>query len=91
MTRWQLRSVVLAAALLITAAIVASQTPPDLPPSVSADQWMALSDKAGMEITSRGGRNKGKPTEARVQIWVKVDGSWTPALLEQPHNLVPAS
>ena len=82
----QRRGVVLFALVLSTTAILGSQTGEDLPPLVSPDQWVALSDKAGIVI-----KGKARATgEARGRLWVKIDGRWLPTVLEQPPQAVPA-
>ena len=86
MSNRQCRSLVLLAVILITATALASQTREDLPPAVSPDQWVALSDKAGIVI-----RGKPRPGDvAKGQLWVKVNGSWLATVLEQPQQVVPA-
>jgi hypothetical protein len=91
MTSLRFRSAILVAIILITASVLASQSRADLPPSVSPDQWVLLGDKAGIVITDKPSKTSGRPTgEVRGQLWIKVDGTWLPALLEQPRSLVPA-
>jgi hypothetical protein len=91
MTGLRLRSAILVAVILITASVLTSQSRADLPPSASPDQWVPLGDKAGILMTEKPAKVSGKPTgEVRGQLWVKVEGTWLPTLLEQPHSLVPA-
>lgn len=91
MSSLRLRSAILVAVILITATVLASQSRADLPPSVSPDRWVLLGEKAGIVIIDKPGRMSGRPTgEVRGQLWVKVDGTWLPALLEQPQSMVPA-
>jgi len=68
-----------------------SQAGDDRPASVSNGAWIPLGDKAGIVITSPPSRAGGKPAgEAKGELWVKLDGRWTPATLEQAHQFVPA-
>jgi hypothetical protein len=88
----QLRGAILVAVIFVTATVFGSQSKADLPPSVSPDQWVVLGDRAGIAITDRPSKAGGRPTgDVRGQLWVKVDGQWLPAQLEQPRSLVPAS
>ena len=90
MTSLRLRGAILVAIILITATVLASQGKADLPPSVSPDQWVVLSDRAGI-VVEKPSKNSGRPTgEVRGQLWLKVEGTWVPTLLEQPHSFVPA-
>ncbi len=87
----RLRVAILAVVVLITATVLSSQSRTDLPASVSPDQWVGLGDKAGIVLSEKPNKVGGKPTgEVRGQLWIKVEGTWLPALLEQPRNLVPA-
>jgi hypothetical protein len=88
----KLRGAILVFVGFVTAALVGSQSTADLPSSVSADQWVALGDRAGIALTDRPSKAGGRPTsEVRGQLWVKVDGKWVQAQLEPPRSMVPAS
>ncbi len=90
MTSPRLRGAILVAVILITATVFASQGKADLPPSVSPDQWVMLGEKAGIVI-EKPSKISGRATgEVRGQLWLKVEGTWMPTLLEQPHSMVPA-
>ena len=90
MTSLRLRGAILVAVILITATVFASQSKADLPPSVSPDQWVVLGDKAGVVIEKPSKISGRQAGEVRGQLWLKVEGTWLPAFLEQPHSLVPA-
>ena len=80
------------AALVFTAAIpLLSQAGEDRPDSVASSQWIKLGDKAGIVITGQPSRVGGKPTgDAKGELWIKLDGRWVAATLEQSHQFVPA-
>jgi len=80
------------AALVFTAAIpLVSQTGDDRPESVTSSQWIKLGDRAGIVITSPPSRLAGKANgDAKGELWIKLDGRWVPASLEQSHQFVPA-
>ena len=80
------------AALVFAAAIpLASQVSDDRPESVTSNQWIKLGDRAGIVITSQPSRVAGKPSgDAKGELWVKLDGRWVPATLEQSRQMVPA-
>ena len=83
----RLRTAVLFASLLTLTVSLLSQGRVDSPPVAPPDQWVPLGDHAGLVI-----RGKPRPTrEAKGRLWVKVDGTWIPAVLEQPQQIVPAS
>ena len=81
------------AALVFTVAIpVVSQAGDDRPASVSSSQWIKLGDRAGIVITSQPSRVSAKSGgDAKGELWLKLDGKWVPATLEQAHQLAPAS
>jgi hypothetical protein len=90
MTSLRLRGAIFVAVILITATIFASQGKADLPPSVSPDQWVMLGEKAGIVI-KKPSKISGRATgELRGQLWLKIEGTWMPTLLEQPHSMGPA-
>jgi hypothetical protein len=80
------------AVLVFTVAIpLASQVGDDRPESVSSSQWIKLGDRAGIVITSQPSRVGGKQSgDAKGELWIKLDGKWVPATLEQSHQVVPA-
>ena len=83
----RVRAAVLFASILILAAVLLSQGRVDSPPVAPPDQWVPLGDHAGLVI-----RGRPRPTrEAKGRLWVKVDGTWVSAVLEQPQQIVPAS
>ena len=85
------RSMGVAAVMSLAALPVLSQGGEDRPAGVSKEQWVKLGDSAGILITSRPPQSSGKtPGEARGELWIKLGGSWSPAVLEQPRQVVPA-
>jgi len=80
------------AALVFAVAIpLASQVGDDRPESVTTNQWIKLGDRAGIVITSQPSRVGGKPSgDAKGELWIKLDGRWVPATLEQSRQMVPA-
>lgn len=80
------------AALVFTMAIpLVSQTGDDRPESVPSSQWIKLGDRAGIVVTSSPSRLAGKAGgDAKGELWIKLDGRWVPASLEQAHQFVPA-
>ncbi len=90
MSNPKLRGAILVIVIFVMAAVVGSQSKTDMPSSVSPDQWVVLGDRAGIALTDRPSKAGGK-SEVRGQLWVKVDGNWLPAQLEQPRSMVPAS
>jgi hypothetical protein len=81
----------LAALVFIAAIPLLSQAGEDRPDSVPSSQWIQLGDKAGIVVTGQPMRVGGKPTgEAKGELWIKLDGRWVAATLEQSHQFVPA-
>ncbi|HKD17669.1 MAG TPA: hypothetical protein VKG23_07345 [Thermoanaerobaculia bacterium] len=80
------------AALVFTAAIpLLSQAGEDRPELVSSSQWIKLGDRAGIVVTSSPSRAGGKPSgDAKGELWIKLDGRWVSATLEQSHQFLPA-
>jgi len=77
--------------LTLVAFPLVSQSGDDRPESVSSSQWIKLGDRAGIVITSGPSRVGGKPVgDAKGELWIKLDGRWVAATLEQSHQLVPA-
>jgi hypothetical protein len=85
------RRLAFAALAFIVAIPLASQVGDDRPESVSASQWIKLGDRAGIVITSQPARVGAKSSgDAKGELWVKLDGRWLPATLEQARQVVPA-
>jgi hypothetical protein len=81
----------LAVLVFIAALPVLSQGADDRPAGVSKDQWVKLGDSAGIAITNRAPQSAGKVGgEAKGELWVKLAGTWSPAVLEQSHQFVQA-
>jgi hypothetical protein len=80
----------LAAWVLVAALPLSSQTRNDRPEGVPSDRWISLGEDAGIVITSRPARVNGRPGEAKGELWVRLDGSWSPAALEQARQMLPA-
>ena len=60
--------------LLNPARATLAQTEPAMPPGVSAEAWIPLSDRAGILITSPGSPPARQPHGRMV---VEIDGQWT--------------
>ena len=91
------RGLLLLAAVLSLTGVLRAGSSAERPPSVSAEQWVPLSDRAGLVITDVPKSDKpliwlnGRPSaEARGQLWVKISDRWLPAHLEQPGGIVSA-
>lgn len=84
--------------VVLSIAAVLKASSPDRPPFVSAEQWVPLSDRAGLVMTDVPKPGKplvwlnGRPNAAAVgELWVKVNDGWLPAHLEPSHGgIVPA-
>ena len=49
---------------------------PDLPPGVTADMWISLSDNSGILLSSNGRFFTGKDKVSRGTLFVKMDNVW---------------
>ena len=65
---------VVAVFLLNPTPTILAQTEPAMPPGVSAESWISLSDRAGILIT-RSESRQGQPPQGRVVV--EIDGQWT--------------
>ena len=91
-SRTSRRFALAAAALILIATIpLLSQGRDDRPDEVASNRWIRLGDSAGIVITGRPSQVGGKPSgNARGELWIKLDGKWVSATLEQAHQLSPA-
>ena len=80
------------AMIAFTAALpLLSQGNDDRPAGVAKNRCVRLGDSAGVVVTSRPGQSSGKASgEAKCELWIKLDGNWSPAILEQSQQLLPA-
>ena len=65
---------VVAVFLLNPARATLAQTEPAMPPGVSVESWIPLSDRAGILIT-RSESRQGQPPQGRLVV--EIDGQWT--------------
>jgi hypothetical protein len=98
-----MRRRILVSSLVVVAALLAAVSlrggsADDRPPFAAEDQWIRLSDDAGLYVTHAPDPRKaviwidGRASdEVRTQLWVRVHKMWVPAHLEQAGGrIVPA-
>ena len=63
----------------------------DRPADVSSNEWIRLGNEAGLVITYKPSAVVGKSSgAARAELWLKIDGKWSAATLEQSRQFAPA-